>query len=80
MFTFLLLKGDECLSSLQKYTGSLADGKHSSDCLSVIITLLFDLSTQPHLCVWNLGIDLDRWNNTTYQVIIALQYVKVLLD
>lgn len=64
MCTFLFFEGDECLSSLQKHSGSLADGKHSSDWLMVVNPLIFILSPELYLCVWNLGVDLDMWRNT----------------
>lgn len=61
MCTFLLFKRDECLSPLQNHSGSLADGKHSSDWLTVILPLLDNMTRELHFCVWNLDVDLDRW-------------------
>lgn len=64
--TFLLLKGDESLSSLQMHSSSLADGKDSSDRLAVLVTILprlFILTREVYLCVGDLGVDLGRKGN-----------------
>lgn len=81
MCTFLLFESNECLSSLQEHSGSLADGEHSSDYLTVILPLIFILTPKLHLCVRNLDVDLKRWTNTlsdrTIMMSVTLQlFVK----
>lgn len=65
--TSLLFERDKSLSSQNEHSRSLADGKYSSDWLTVILPLFFTLTSELHLHIRNLDMYLERWGNTDLQ-------------